>query len=258
MRLRTVLVVGAIVALCTASDALAQRGRGGFGRFGNTVYYMSLLQVDKIQEAVDLNDDQKEKIEAAREELAEARRAARGQGGGFQGFQDMSEEEQQEFIARIQERNAERAKTEKAKVAEILEDAQGKRLGEIFVQVAGADALSDADVAAALNIDDDLQAKLTAARDEAQATMFEAFGELQDLGPEERGEKIAELRAESDKTILAVLSAEQQEQFEGMKGEALELTLAEVNQARGRGGRGGGGGRRGGGGGRGRGGRGAQ
>lgn len=253
MRLKTVLVAGAIVALCTASDALAQRGgRGFFRRLGNNVYYMSLLRVEKVQDAVDLTDDQQQKLEAAGEELAEARRAARGQRGGSQSFQDMTDAEREEFFARIRERNAERAKAEKAKVAEILNDGQMKRLGEIFVQVAGADALDDADVAAALKITDDQKEKIAAARDDAQDKIVEETRDIDDF--QERFAKMAELRTEADKAVLAVLTADQQKQFEDLKGEPLELTQQELNRAR----RGGFGRRGGGRGGRGRGGRGGQ
>jgi hypothetical protein len=243
MRLRTVLVTGAIVALCASSDAWAQRGgRGGFGRFGNNVTYMGLLRVDAIQEAVKITDDQDLKLDEARDELNEAAQAARGQGGGFGNFQDLSDEERAQRIAEFQQRAAERAKAEKAKVAEILDEAQMKRLGEIFIQVAGSDALSDADVAAALKVTDDQKEKIQAAQQEARTTRFQ---ELQDLEGEERTARSEELRQAADKTILALLTADQQKQFEGMKGEALELSDDDLRRARrggfGRGGGGGGG-----------------
>jgi hypothetical protein len=248
MKLRSVLVAGAVVALCTASDAWAQ-GRGGGRGFGNNVTYMSLLRVDKIQEEIKVTDEQDGKIEAARDELNEAARAARGQGGGFQNFQDLSDEEREQFFAQMRERAAARAKAEKEKVAEILDDAQMKRLGEIFIQVAGSDALSDADVAAALKVTDEQKEKIQAAQQEARTARREA---LQDLEGEERDAKSEELRKEADKTILALLTADQQTQLNDMKGAALELTDEELSRARRGGfGRGGGGGGRGGRGGRG-------
>jgi hypothetical protein len=253
MRLKTVLVAGALLALAASSDAWAQgRGRGGFGRFGNNVTYMGLLRVDAIQEAVKVTDDQDLKLDEARDELNEAAQAARGEGGGFGNFQDLSDEEREQALARFRELAAQRATAEKAKVAEILDEAQMKRLGEIFIQVAGSDALSDADVAAALKITDDQKEKIQAAQQEARTTRFQ---ELQDLEGEERTARLEELRKEADTKIVALLTADQQKQFEDMKGETLELSEEDLNRARrggGRGfGRGGGGGGRGGRGGRG-------
>ena len=133
MRLRTMLVAGALVALCASSDAWAQgRGRGGFGfggRFGGNVYYTSLLRVEKIQEAINLTDEQEEKIDAAREEMAEARRAARGERGGLQDVQDMTDEDRQAFFARMREQSIARAQAEKEKVGEILDDARNQSGG---------------------------------------------------------------------------------------------------------------------------------
>jgi Spy/CpxP family protein refolding chaperone len=250
MKFRTMLTVGAVVALCAASDAWSQeRGGGRFGRggiFGGGVTQMGLLRVDKIREEIKLTDEQQQQVREAGRELAEAARGGRG-GQGFQNFQEMTDEERQEFFAQMQERAAERAKAEKAKIAEILEDDQEKRLGEIYVQVAGADALSDADIAAALKITDDQKEKIATARRDFFANMRD---QLQDLDVEERRAKMAELRQEADKAVVAVLSEEQQTQFEGMKGEKLELSDDELAQARrggfGRGGRGGGRGGRGG------------
>jgi Spy/CpxP family protein refolding chaperone len=87
MKVQTVLALGAVLTLCVASDALAQRGGGRGGMFGG-VSRMGLLRIEKVQEAIKLTDEQQQKAEDARDEL----RQARG-GRGGQGFQDLSPEE---------------------------------------------------------------------------------------------------------------------------------------------------------------------
>jgi len=238
MRLRTVLGLVAVLMLCAASDAFAQRGGGrGFGRgFGGGVSHMGLLRVDKVQEEINLTDEQQDQMQAARQELREARRGQGGRGN----FQDLSDEERQEFFARARERRQELNKAEKEKLSGILKDEQMKRLNEIYIQVAGGQALDDADVAAALKITDEQKEKLTAAHDEARDKQREAMGEIRELfqsGDREAiGEKMAEIRKEANTIILAVLTDEQKQQFEEMKGDAIELSQDDLRRASGFGG----------------------
>jgi Spy/CpxP family protein refolding chaperone len=231
MRLRTVLVLAAVLMLCAANDAFAQRGGGrGFGG----VSKMGLLRVEKIQEEINLTDEQQEQVRAARRELRTERD---GQGGGGQSFRDLSDEERQEFRARMAERAQQRAKAENEKLAEILEDKQMKRLGEIYIQVVGAEALENAEVVAALKISEEQQEKLETARDEARDKQRESMRDLFQAGDREAArEKMAELRKETDAIILAVLTDEQKQEFEQMKGESLELTQDDLGRARGFGG----------------------
>ena len=72
MRFRTMLVVGAVLALVVASDAWAQQGRrGGRGQFGQNVTYIGLLRVEKVREAINVTEEQQQKIQEAGQELAE-------------------------------------------------------------------------------------------------------------------------------------------------------------------------------------------
>ncbi len=137
----------------------------------------------------------------------------------------------------MRERRQEQSKAEKEKVAEILSDQQMKRLNEIYIQVAGGQALDDEDVAAALKITDEQNEKLSAARDEARDMQREQMRGLFQSGDREAArEKMAEIRKEADAIILAVLTDEQKQEFEQMKGEPLELTQEDLRRASGFGG----------------------
>lgn len=235
MRLQTVLGLAAVAILCVASDAAAQPGQGrGFGRgFGGGVSHMGLLRVEKVQEEIDLTDEQQDQVQAARQESREARR---GQGGPGN-FQDLSDEERQEFFARARERRQELNKAEKEKLSGILKDEQMKRLNEIYIQVAGGQALDDEGVAAALKITDDQKEKLTAAHEEARNMQREEMRGLFQSGDREAAQaKMAEVRKKADAIILAVLTDEQKQQFEELKGEAIELSQDDLRRASGFGG----------------------
>lgn len=231
MRLQTVLGLAVVVMLVAASDAAAQRGGGrGFGG----VSHMGLLRVEKVQEEINLTEEQQEEVRAARQELREDRE---GQGGGGQNFRDLSDAERQEFIARMQERRQERAKAEKEKLASILNEEQMKRLNEIYLQAAGAQALENPEIVAALKITDEQKEKLADAQEEARNTRREQMRELFQSGDREAArEKMAEVRKETDAIILAVLTDEQKQQLEQMKGKAIELTQEDLGRASGFGG----------------------
>jgi hypothetical protein len=156
----------------------------------------------------------------------------RGRGGG--NFQPPTPEER----AEAEKRRLERTREEKAKLAEILLPNQIKRLNEIFVQVNGANALQDEEIAKELGISDAQKAKLAEVRqanDEASRSQGrEAFAIADEAA---RAAKFAEIRKEADGKLLAVLTPDQQKKFEAMKGKPFTMP-----EGAGRGGFGGGGG----------------
>ena len=137
-----------------------------------------------------------------------------------------------------------------AQLAEILNEAQIKRLSEIRVNVLGANALTDSKVAEAVGLTEaDLQ-KIEEARSNAFAEMRQ---NMMSGGGGDRSammEKIQEMRASVDKSIMEMLTEEQAARFQTLKGEPFELDMRELMMGGrgGRGGQGGPGGRPGGGG----------
>lgn len=155
---------------------------------------------------------------------------AQGQGrgrGGFGGGQPPSAED----MARFEQQRIERAREEKAKLAEVLLPHQIKRLNEIFIQQAGVAALQDEDVAKELGISDAQKAKLAEVRQANMTSMQEQMramfqgggGGGNEADREANRAKIESLRKENDAKMLAVLSTDQQQKFEAMKGKPFAM-----------------------------------
>jgi hypothetical protein len=208
--------------------------------FGRTTHQITLAALPEVETDLKLTEEQKTKIATLSEEFDEERRGQFGRGGGGGGGGGFSEEAR----AARAKMNADYA----AKLNEALDEAQQKRIQEIYVQVNGASLLTDDAIAAALAITDEQKEDLqTALEDQGQA-MRDAFGDWQNLSDEERTAKMDELNKARDEALLAVLTDEQKTKFDSLKGEKLEIDMTQLRQF-GRGGRGGGfggGGRRGG------------
>jgi hypothetical protein len=239
----SIAALAVVMAMAQVAEAQREGGRRGggrgFGRGGFNVSAVQLAGAEEVQAELKLTDDQKTKVDDINDELAEARRDLFQGGGG-------SQEERQKL-------NSDAA----AKLAEVLDEGQQKRLMGIQIQVNGANSLLDPAIAKELSITEDQTSELTDVREEnddaARDAMDEWRDQNQDLSREERfakmQEKMQELRAESDKKMLAVLSDEQQSQYTALMGEKVEIDRTQFFG----GGRGFGGGGRGfGGGGRGR------
>lgn len=215
------------------------RGGGGFGggRGMEAVSTVQLAANPQVQAALNFTDEQKTAVAEVNDQLRTDRRALMEQSDGS--FNEIRPE-----MAKLNEAAA-------AKVAAALDAAQNKRLLGVSIQVNGAAALHDPVLAKELNVSEEQAAKLVEARDSNREAQRDSRDELADLPREEQRAKREELRAAADKNLLAVLSTEQQAQYEALKGEPIEIELRGM-----RGGFGGGREGRGGEGGRGRGGRG--
>jgi Spy/CpxP family protein refolding chaperone len=215
----TLVAVAVLSQTAVAQREEGRRGREGGGRFGGPPTGAALLTLKEVQAELKLTDEQKEKVEKINEQMRQDMRDAFGGGGG--------REKMQEIV-----------KSTTQKVDEVLDDGQRKRLTGIMIQVNGASAVADPNVAKELNITDDQKSKLEKIRDEAREGMRELFSP--DLSREEREKKMTEYRDDINKKVLAVLSSDQQAQLESMKGEKVEVDLSQLRRG-GPGGPGGGG-----------------
>jgi Spy/CpxP family protein refolding chaperone len=218
---RILVGIAACALMVLATPALAQRGgRGGFG----TISKVQLLQSEQIQKELELADDQKAQVtkiaEDSRNEFQDV----------FASLRDLSQEERGKKLAEV------RGKIDK-KAEDVLLDHQKTRLNELYIQVQGSAALSDAKVAEALKITDDQKSKIAAARDEMMQALRDARG---DGGNFDR-EKTAQIRRDGETKVLAVLTADQKAQFEKMQGKKIEIDRQALGRGfGGRGRRGGG------------------
>ena len=201
-----VLAAAALALLIFADAAQAQRrGFRGFGR--------SLISIEQVRKELKVTDDQQSKLQ----EIQQKRRTASQE--LFSGLDDLSREERRAKFAELRGKFEELTKKSTAQINEVLSADQQKRLLGITIQVRGASTLSMGDVAKALGLSDEQKKKVTTINKESRAKSREIRGGNR----EESGEKLTALRKETGEQLLAVLSADQKEKFEKLKGEKFEL-----------------------------------
>ncbi len=219
------VAVAALALLVDVQVANAQGRRGGgMGMRGpqgvNDIYVASN---EAAQKEVGIKPDQKEKLhdlsQDVREEVMQAMQAS---GVSFQGLQDLAPEERQKKMAELGAKMAEVTKTvnEKfaPKLAEILDKTQAKRIHELAIQLAGAQALLDAGVQKDLNVTADQKEKLASINKDFQK-------QLAEVPRAERQTKMHELNEEQLAKSTEVLTKDQQAQFASLKGKAFDTKL---------------------------------
>jgi hypothetical protein len=191
---RIFLSVSAVVALSgfLAPDARAQRP-GGFGFGGFQQDPISLLRNQAIRRELEIEADQEKQIEAVRQELeAELTKSRR------------------EITAKYQE-----------KIDKVLQPQQVERLQQISLQLRGLTALTDPEVAKKLGLSDSQVKDIQTKREEGN----KKIAELRQGGGgfnRETFEKTREIQQETDKSVLGVLSEDQQKKYETLKGKEFD------------------------------------
>ena len=101
------------------------------------------------------------------------------------------------------------------------------RLYQIRMQVRPAiESLANRYVARRLELTDEQKSKLAQIDEETEKKRSELFGSMRDATDEQRSElfqKYRQLRSDADEKGLAVLTDQQKQAFEEMKGEKFEL-----------------------------------
>ncbi len=188
-------------------------GGGGFGGGGDPI--IGLLMSEEVREEIELMPDQEEALTKLRESAS----------SGFDRSVDirsMSEEDRAKFFAEAQEKRKKMETEMREKLEEVLLPEQLERLEQISIQVRGAGALADPELAAKLKVTEDQKTKMEEVRTKSGERMREVFSS--GGGDREKmREAFAKMRKEIDDEVLAVLSADQRKEFEEMKGKPFEL-----------------------------------
>ena len=215
---RTIAVVAIVVAMAEVAEAQREGGRRGAGR-GFPVSSVRLATADEVQAELKLSDEQKDRVAEINDKLRDDVRDAFQGGGGFEQMQKLNQEAS-------------------AKLAEVLDEGQQKRLLGISIQVNGPGSLVEPAVLKELNVSEEQKTKLADVREAGMRSFLDAFQEMRekDLSRDEMRPKFDELRRDTDEKLMAVLTSEQQAQLESLKGEPVEI---DMSQFRGPGGRGG-------------------
>ncbi len=219
-------------------------GGGGGGAFGLSAMYGSLLASPTVQRELELVDEQIAKLKEVNEK---AQAAIREMFSGMGNLRDMGEEERRARFEEMRKRSEAQAENIKKAIEEILLPHQVERLKGIALQRAGVAALNDKEIQRDLKMTEDQVAKIKAINEEAAKRAQEMFAGMRDLSPEDRraqfaemGQKMQESRKETETQLMNVLTAEQRETLENMKGDKLEIPESELRPRFGFGGPGGG------------------
>ncbi len=203
-----------------------------------------LLRSEQVQKELELVEDQKAKLKAIGEEMRTQMSEL------YSGMRDLKPEERRAKHAELREKSKGLAEKTGKKIQEVLLPNQRERLKQIQLQVRGIGALNDKEVSESLGITEEQKGKFKSLREEMQKKRQAAFGgfrnlspeerkkkmeEMRNLSPEERQKKSAEIREQAQKLqkeavdqALGVLTSEQRESFEKMKGEKFELDRSKM------------------------------
>lgn len=229
-RLTSVLAVGMVMFL-SASLALAQnegrgRGRGGFG--GGTGGVLGLLSNEEVQKELALDDAGKASVKKIIDASREESRTELGAGGGFAGLRDLPEAERRAKMQELQAKGAAVQAKILAKylpqVKEVLTPAQFERAQQISWQSRGTRALSDPELAKALDITKEQQDKIAAVGKEFDEKQRALFTPGAGGGGEGAREKREALTKERDTKVLDVLTADQKTKFATLKGKEFDVS----------------------------------
>ncbi|MEN6449798.1 MAG: Spy/CpxP family protein refolding chaperone [Thermoguttaceae bacterium] len=244
LRLPLTLVSAGLGLLMAASLVLAQadgqqpgeRGpKGGRARQERALGQLPLIAVEPVQKELKLSDEQKEKVKSLIEESSEAMR------GHVAGWRDMSEEERKAKVAELRKKAAENVQKFEKGLAEILTPEQRERLHQLRLQLTlksdAAMALNAGDIAKALGLSQEQREKLKGIREATQKELQETVGALRDVPPEERREKFREisqklgkLHEQATEKAMQVLTPEQQQKLEKLKGKKFEIDLSALRR----------------------------
>jgi Spy/CpxP family protein refolding chaperone len=212
------LVLGA--SFITAAQA-QERSRSGSARGFSSRSLVGLLRSEQVQKEMKLNEEQVAKVnkvvEAITTEMREQYSALREIEDRQKRTEKMAEL-RDEFDGKVREQ-----------LRDVVPREQMMRLYQIRLQVrAVVESLANTYVARRLEITDDQKEKLAQIDKDMQSARSELYASMRDVSSEQRDkmyEKLRQIGSEADEKALGVLTAEQREAFEEMKGEKTELQM---------------------------------
>lgn len=216
----TVLTLAFFLVCDSVGLAQGRRGRGFFRRPSNAA---GLIRLDQVQKELKLTDEQKSRIDDIVDLYRNDRRQL------YSGLRDLSREEREQKLEEVRSQFDQMATAAEKKIDGVLNDDQRQRLQQIVVQVLDARALTRAEVAEALTLNPEQKKKIDDVFESERQRQRDLFQQARDgkLEREEVFPKFRELRNEINTQALAVLTDEQKQQFEQMKGERFELERPE-------------------------------
>jgi hypothetical protein len=216
--IRFALAFGLAAVLAGPATAQPPGGRGGFGFGGRGVGF--LVQNEAVQKELKIEKDQATKVAEAVKKVNDKHADA------LTKLRDLEAEERR---TKSRELNQTISTETLAAVTEVLNPDQVKRLKQIELQRAGADAYVRSEVQTALKLTAEQKDKVKAIVDESNKQMQELRGGRGQGGQGNRGgfganqEKITALRKETADKFVAVLTDDQKKEWKTLTG--AEFTM---------------------------------
>lgn len=213
MKMRSVcgfVFVIAVVSMLCVDVAFAQRGGRGGGMmrmWGGGNNQLGLLTDSKVQQELELVDDQIKELEEIQQEAMTMVRDM------FSEMQDIPREERGEFMRGLRDKMQEKLKPIESRVNEVLLPHQRDRLKQLGFQSSGrgqgaGGALMNEDVLDELDVTDKQKEDLEEAIEKAK---------------EELEKKYKELVKDAENDILKVLDSDQRKKYREMVGEPFQF-----------------------------------
>jgi hypothetical protein len=217
-------LVSLVLVILLASPAMAQRPKREKGKGGGMrdLGIGMILLNESAQEELSLSEQQIEKVKEVVKKVQAKHQSERAR------LQDLSQAERRDKMAEL-------AKTVNEEIVKDLGDTlkpeQVKRLKEIELQQRGPQAFMDADVIAALKLDD-------AQKDKIKSVVSDYTAERRGLRPmggggggnfEQIRQKMAKMSKEYMSKISQILSEEQKKTWHDMTGKQFELRMNRPN-----------------------------
>jgi Spy/CpxP family protein refolding chaperone len=204
------LALGLVVLL--AGPALAQqrqRGPRGGGRGG----IAGLVENESVQKELKIDADQAAKVKEAIQKVQDKHKDE------FAKLQDLGQDER-----RTKSRELNKVVSDECLTAlnDVLKPEQIKRLKQIELQQAGAEAFTRADVQKTLSLQDEQKEKIKTITDDAAKDMREL---RQGGNAQGSRDKIAALRKETMEKVQAVLTDDQKKSWKDLTGDPFEVVF---------------------------------
>jgi hypothetical protein len=203
------------LAILIVMNAPAMAQRRGFN-IPPSVQNLFMLRMEAVQKELALDAEQTKAInDLAGKMQTEAVEI-------MSGLQDLTPEEQKEELPGIMKTVAERGKEIQEQVDKVLNEKQRARTNELSLQRRGLQALQDDTVIDALKLTDEQKKKLEAIRGEVADKQEKIIADTGGDRNKAR-EQFGALQQKAGEDVMAVLTPEQREQFEKMKGAKFEF-----------------------------------
>lgn len=209
LSIRSLVSILTVVTL-TASTLLAEPGSPG-----RTMAVRSRVQLAfglPVQDVLELDEDQRIDVSEINRILKDSK---------TQLFQQARERkiDTSGLMAGIAKLTSEA----ESKLKTLLNEKQRTRLDELFVQINDVKALNDASVVKALGLSEEQRVLLERSRDENTKSLRDAYPMFRNMTKEQKKTKFESLQNQNRERMLAVLTADQRNQLEAMKGEPIDF-----------------------------------